>query len=119
MAKKTDDPTELIRLMASEFPEVDEGTACTQNSFKTGGKAFLFIGPQGGRYKAMFKLEKSIDQAKELAEKKPDDFQVGSNKWVTARFSIEKPLPIRIWKKWLKESYELCKKKPTPKKKKK
>ena len=118
MAKKTSDPTEPIRLMASEFPEVDEGTACTQNSFKTGGKAFLFIGPQGGRFKAMFKLKKSLEQAKELAEKHPDDYQVGSSNWVTARFSDENPLPVRVWKKWLRESYELCLKKPVPKKKK-
>ena len=50
------DPTEPIRLKASQYPDVDEGTACTQSSFKTGGKSFLFIGEQGGRYKAMFKL---------------------------------------------------------------
>lgn len=27
--------------------------------------------------------------------------------WVTARFTPEKPLPKRIWGKWLPESYEL------------
>ena len=54
------DPTAPIRKMASEFPEVDEGTACTQSSFKTAGKAFLFAGMQGGRFKLMFKLEKSL-----------------------------------------------------------
>ena len=112
------DPTEPIRKMASEFPEVDEGTACTQSSFKTAGKAFLFAGMQGGRYKLMFKLERSLAQAAELAEKNPDDFQVGSAKWVTARFSAEKPMPARLWKKWLKESYELSRvKKKKPKSK--
>ena len=33
------DPTEAIRLRASDYPDVDEGTSCTQSSFKAGGKA--------------------------------------------------------------------------------
>ena len=95
--------------MASEFPDVDEGTACTQSSFKTEGKAFLYAGMQGGRYKLMFKLEQSLGEASRLAEEKPDDYQVGSTKWVTARFTAKKPVPARLWKKWLKESYQLSK----------
>ncbi|MGE3164469.1 MAG: MmcQ/YjbR family DNA-binding protein [Planctomycetota bacterium] len=110
------DPTTVIRLQASQYPEVDEGTACTQSSFKTGKKAFLFIGEQGGRYKAMFKLEDSIPQATELAAKEPDNYEVGSP-WVTARFTAEKPLPKRIWKKWLDESYELSRPNTPPSKK--
>ena len=113
---KTKDPTEPIRLEASRYPDVDEGTACTQSSFKTGGKAFLFIGMQGGRYKAMFKLKESLAEATKLAAKDPDDIQVGS--WVTARFTAEKPLPKRVWKKWLDESYELSRPKKKPAKRK-
>ena len=59
----TKDPTDPIRLKASRYPMVDEGTACTQSSFKAGKKAFLFIGMQGGRYKAMFKLKESMTEA--------------------------------------------------------
>ena len=101
----TKDPTEPIRLRASRYAGVDEGAACTQSSFKAGKKAFLFIGEQGGRYKAMFKLKASLPEAERLAERSPADFQVGS--WVTARFSADKPLPKRLWQKWLDESYEL------------
>lgn len=101
------DPTEPIRLKAGQYAGVDEGTACTQSSFKTGKKAFLYIGEQGGRYKAMFKLLDSIPEAAELAEKAPDDYQIGQNRWVTARFSAEKPMPKQLWEKWLDESYEL------------
>ncbi len=104
------DPTEAIRLKASQYPNVDEGTSCTQSSFKTGGKAFLFIGEQGGRYKAMFKLKESRAQAENLAEKAPEDYQAGSGVWVTARFSSEKPLPKSLWQKWLDESYALSQK---------
>ena len=101
------DPTEPIRLRASQYPEVDQGTACTQSSFKAGKKAFLYIGEQGGRYKAMFKLEASMKEAEALANSDPDDYQVGSTAWVTARFSAESPMPARRWKKWLDESYAL------------
>lgn len=100
------DPTQAIREKASSYPNVDEGTACTQSSFKVGGKAFLFIGEQGGRYKAMFKLQDSIAQAEQLASKEPDNYQVGS--WTTARFTAEKPIPKRVWQKWLNESYALA-----------
>ena len=112
------DPTQPIRDKASRYPHVDEGTACTQSSFKAGKKAFLFIGEQGGRYKAMFKLEKSRAEAEKLAKKHPDDFQVGSTAWVTARFSSDKPLSKKLWTKWLDESYQLSVgggKKPTTK----
>ena len=127
MKAKKKDPTESIRLKASRYPAVDEGTACTQSSFKTGKRAFLFIGMQGGRYKAMFKLQKSMSEAIKLAEKEPDRFEVGSTAWVTARFTADKPIPKKLWEKWLDESYELSiasgtgkkstKKKKTPKKK--
>lgn len=112
------DPTEPIRLKASQYLDVDKGTACTQSSFKTGNKAFLFIGMQGGRYKAMFKLEKSKAEAIKLAKQDPDRFQAGNNAWVTARFTAEKPMPKKLWTKWLNESYELTQiSKPTKKKK--
>ncbi len=102
------DPTHEIRLKASQYAGVDEGTACTQSSFKFGKNAFLFIGQQGGRYKAMFKLDASRGEVEKLAAKNPDDFQVGSSPWVTVRFSANDPLPARRWKKWLDESYRIA-----------
>ncbi|MFC1853005.1 MmcQ/YjbR family DNA-binding protein [candidate division CSSED10-310 bacterium] len=101
------DPTDSIRLKASRYPGVDEGTACTQSSFKTGKRAFLYIGMQGGRYKAMFKLQKSMPEASKLAEKEPDCYEVGSTGWVTTRFTADKPIPKKLWEKWLDESYKL------------
>jgi hypothetical protein len=101
------DPTDSIRVRASKYPNVDAGTSCTQSSFKTGGTAFLFVGEQGGRYKAMFKLGRSRTEAAKLAKLEPKNYQVGAGAWVTARFSAEEPLPKRLWQKWLDESYEL------------
>ena len=126
MAKKEIDPTEAMRLAASRYSGVDEGTACTQSSFKVGKKAFLFVGMQGGRYKAMFKLKSSIPEATKLAKEQPDCFEVGSTAWVTARFTADQPMPKKLWEKWLDESYTLSvpaskgkkitARKPTPKK---
>jgi hypothetical protein len=107
VARSKKDPTEPIRERASRYPEVDKGTACTQSSFKTGKKAFLYVGMQGGRYKAMFKLRESMDEASRLARTEPDRYQLGSTPWVTARFTAEEPMPARRWKKWLDESYAL------------
>ena len=101
------DPTEAIRLKASLYPEVDEGTACTQSSFKARKKAFLYIGEQGGRYKAMFKLDDSIIEASDLATNEPTRFEVGKHGWVTARFSADEPMPEPLWSRWLDESYGL------------
>ena len=109
MTTKTKDPTQPMREQASGYPDVDEGTACTQSSFKVGKKSFFFIGMQGGRYKAMFKLQKSMDEARALAKKDPDLYQspAGTSGWVTARFTAEKPMPKRVWLSWLNESYAL------------
>jgi len=100
------DATYLIRLKAGSYAGVDEGTACTQSSFKVGGKGFLYIGEQGGRHKAMFKLNNSMSQAIELAQKDPDRFEVGSI-WVTARFTDDEPMQQELWEAWLDESYKL------------
>ena len=104
------DPTEAMRKMAAAFPDVVSGTSCNQMSFKVGKGSFLFVGPgaKGIGFKAMFKLDHSIEQARALAAESPDRFDVGSTGWVTARFSKESPLPVSIWKKWLKESHKLC-----------
>ena len=104
------DPTEPIREAAAAFPEVAGGTSCNQSSFKAGKGSFLFIGPGAKKigFKAMFRLERSLDQARKLASQQPDRFEVGSTGWVTTRFTAEKPLPKSIWQKWLRESYEVC-----------
>ena len=104
---KSKDPTQAIRNKALKYDDVEEGKSCTQSSFKVGKKAFLYIGEQGGRFKAMFKLKESLPDATKLAKAAPDDFQVGKTAWVTARFSSDKPLAKKIWSKWLDESYGL------------
>jgi len=55
----------------------------------------------------MFKLGSSRAEAVKMAERYPGDYQVGSGVWVTVRFSADWPVPLKRWKKWLDESYEL------------
>lgn len=98
---------ETIKAKALEYQNVEEGQSCSQSAFKVRGKAFLYIGMQGGRGKAMFKLKSSKEEALVLAQENPDDFQVGSTSWVTARFTDEDPIATDVWQKWLQESYEL------------
>jgi len=101
------DPTKAIKEVAASLPNIDKGTSCNQSSFKANKKAFLYIGPgaKGIGYKAMFKLENSLDEAKELAKSEPKRFEIGVGNWVTTRFSAEEPLPKNIWTRWLKESH--------------
>ena len=101
------DPSEAIRKKAASLAGVDQGSACTQTSFKVGTKSFLFVGMQGGRHKLMLKLRDSMNEAKALAKKKPDNFEVGSTGWVTIRFADDDPIPRKIWEPWIRESYEM------------
>lgn len=101
------DPTDPIRRKAVTYAGVAKGTSCNQSSFKAGKGSFLFIGPgRGGHgFKAMFRLERSLPHARELEASAPDRFQVGSNGWVTARFTAEEPLARSVWEPWLDESW--------------
>ena len=104
------DPTQALKEAAASLPDVVEGTSCSQTSYKAGKTAFLYVGPgaKGIGYKAMFKLKRSMPRARKLADTEPERFEVGSNGWVTTRFTAEKPLPRSIWEPWLAESYKLA-----------
>ena len=101
------DASKALKKAAADMPGTVEGTSCNQTSYKVGTKAFLYVGPgaKGIGYKAMFKLDASMNEAKELAKSDPERFEVGTGNWVTARFSATAPLPRKIWGRWLKESY--------------
>ena len=104
-----EDPTDAIRRNALTFRGVGKGASCTQSAFKAGKGTFLFIGPgpKGAGFKAMFKLDASMPQARKLATQQPKRFEVGTTGWVTARFTAEEPLPRQIWGRWLAESYDV------------
>ena len=113
------DPTKALRKAAEAFPDVVEALSCNQTSYKAGKKAFLYVGPgaKGVGYKAMFKLEASLGEAKSLAKSEPERYELGVGNWVATRFSAEEPLPKKIWSRWLKESYALATNRGTARKK--
>jgi len=71
------------------FPGVAKGTSYNQSSFKAGTGAFLYIGPgnKGKGFKAMFRLKRSMPQARKLTTTDPGRFEVGSTGWVATRFT--------------------------------
>ena len=101
------DPTRDLRKAAGALPDVVEAMSCNQASYKTGKKAFLYVGPgtKGVGYKAMFKLEASLEEAESLSKREPERYEPGVGDWVTTRFSAEHPLPKTLWSRWLKESH--------------
>ena len=101
------DPVGPMKKAAASLPGVVEGVSCNQTSYKAGKKAFLYVGPgaKGVGYKAMFKLDASLAEAKRLAKSEPERYELGVGNWVTTRFSVEAPLPKKIWSGWLAESY--------------
>lgn len=50
---------------------------------------------------------RALPKLKEMAEKEPHRYS-GSTGWVTLRFTAEKPIPKTLWKKWIKESYQIA-----------
>lgn len=108
MSRKPADPREAMKAAARSMGDVQEGEACSQSSFKVDGKAFFYVGEQGGRIKAMFRLRDGLAQAERMAAAAPDDVQVGKHGWVTARFSHDQPLSARVWKPWLQESFAIA-----------
>ena len=106
------DPREAILQKARSYADIEEGQSCSQTSFKVKTKAFLYIGEQGGRYKAMFKLKGSLAEAEALAQEQPSNYEVGKFGWVTTRFSAEEAMPDERWQTWLDESYQLAAPKP-------
>lgn len=103
----TGDPLTALKKAAAALPNTVVGTSCNQTSYKTGKKAFLYVGPgtKNIGYKAMFKLEASLEAARDLAKTEPERFELGVGNWVTTRFSAEEPLPKTIWSTWLRESH--------------
>lgn len=97
--------TSALRDAAIGHPDTTEGVACEgtaveKRTVKTGGKAFLFLGPAD----AMLKLADSLAEAEGLALADPDHYRVGAHGWVTVRFDPDADPPIERLVRWIGES---------------
>jgi len=107
-----------LKTIASRLPDVEEGVACKGTAvesatYKTGGKAFLFLGASHAR----FKLRESAGEVARLAAKEPEKYAVGAQGWAKLTLGDGAP-PLARLEKWVRESYRLLAPE-MPKKKKK
>ncbi len=95
-----------LRAIALELPEVEEGVACEgtpieKRTIKVRGKAFLFL----GRDDAMLKLEGSLAEAEQLAERSSGRIKAGKGGWVTIKSPEAKEQ--KTLARWVVESHAL------------
>jgi hypothetical protein len=101
-------PMQALRKAALRHPGTEEGVACEgtpieSRTVKARNKAFLFLTVGHAR----LKLRESLPEAIKLAQKKPDQFQVGSGGWVKASLTADGSTPLDVLERWIGESYRL------------
>jgi hypothetical protein len=99
---------QALRRAALRYPGTEEGVACEgtpieSRTVKARNKAFLFLTIGHAR----FKLRDSLPEATKLAQKRPDQIQVGSGGWVKAGLSADGSTPLDVLERWIGESYRL------------
>jgi hypothetical protein len=99
---------QTLRKAALRYPGTEEGIACEgtpieSRTVKARNKAFLFLTVGHAR----LKLRESLPEATRLAQKKPDQYQVGSGGWVKASLSADGSTPLDVLERWIGESYRL------------
>ncbi len=108
-------PMQALRKAALRYPGAEEGVACEgtpieSRTVKARNKAFLFLTTGHAR----LKLRESLPEATKLAQKRPDQFQVGSGGWVKASLNADGSTPIEVLERWIGESYRLMGGTPLP-----
>jgi hypothetical protein len=99
---------QALRKAALRYPGTEEGVACEgtpveSRTVKARNKAFLFLTIGHAR----LKLRDSLPEATMLAQKRPDQIQVGLGGWVKASFSADGSTPLDVLERWIGESYRL------------
>jgi hypothetical protein len=104
-----------LRKVAMKLPDTEEGISCAgtaleRAAFRAKKKTFLFLGVKELR----LKLDDSLGEAKKLAAKEPEIFEVGGGGWVLVRYAGAK-MAKGLLERWIGESHRLM---TEPKKKK-
>jgi hypothetical protein len=99
---------QALRRAALRYPGTEEGVACEgtpveSRTVKARNKAFVFLTIGHAR----LKLRDSLPEATKLAQKRPDQLQVGSGGWVKASLGADGSTPIDVLERWIGESYRL------------
>ncbi len=96
--------SERLRARALALPETSEGTSCVNRAFKARKKNFLFVGEKPDQVRVMLKLDRSLEQARALADPRVG---VGTNGWVTVLFPPGDVPHPDLLTAWVEESYRL------------
>jgi predicted DNA-binding protein (MmcQ/YjbR family) len=96
-----------VRAIAMKLPGAEEGVSCGKCAFKTGGKAFLFMGMDDHSWNLLLKLSDSLPEASALAAKEPQRYGVGSTHWVSVQLPHTVSLPAKLAEGWIHESFRL------------
>lgn len=101
------DPLSDIRKTLQHYPELTEGKSCSRTAFKSGGKAFLFVGVHEVFHDLMLKLGPSLEEAENMEAESPDLIRTGAHGWVTLTCSPDQGLDDALIQRWILESFTL------------
>lgn len=96
---------EQIRALALGYPEAVEEFPWGHSAIKVRGKAFLFMGSEGGRLGLSCKLPASHGAALLLPFASPTGYGLGKSGWVSAEFAPGVEPPLDLLAEWIDESY--------------
>jgi hypothetical protein len=109
-----DERIRALQDAALRHPGVEKGVACAgtaleSTTFRTRGKAFLFL----RRADARLKLQQSLPAAIRMAAEDPDRYQAGANGWVMIRWGGDGAPPVKVLVRWIDESRRVVSGEPT------
>jgi predicted DNA-binding protein (MmcQ/YjbR family) len=101
-----DNPYELaLRDVALSYPGTHEDFPWGHRALKVKGKAFLFMGNDGGGLSLSVKLPHSNAAALMLPFATPTGYGLGKSGWVSAEFPKSEKPPMEMLRQWVDESY--------------
>jgi predicted DNA-binding protein (MmcQ/YjbR family) len=97
---------DLLRAAALRFPEAVEEFPWGHSAIKVRGKAFVFMGAEGGKFGLSCKLPHSHEAALLLPFATPTGYGLGKSGWVSANFEEKDArVPVALLEEWIGESY--------------
>lgn len=94
-----------LRKFALALPETTEAFPWGHRTFKVKGKAFCFLGVDGGGFGLSVKLPQSSGLALTLPFAEPTGYGLGKAGWVSASIKRADLPPVELFEAWLLESY--------------
>jgi predicted DNA-binding protein (MmcQ/YjbR family) len=94
-----------LKKRALAYPEAYEEHPWGHHAIKVKGKAFVFLGGNGGSLSLSVKLPGSSIVALSFPFASPTEYGLGKSGWVTARFAPKAAVPVELLAEWIDESY--------------